>query len=761
MTQTLATGPMAQAIGWALLHLLWQGALVAAALAGVRAVLPERSANLRYAASCAALVLIVVLGVGTAFRSYVPGPAAQSVVATATHSLRPAVHVAATVALSSVVTAAPNREAVRAFVSAANRMLPAIVMVWLLGVFVCSLRLIVDGLRVRRLVTRGASAARAPWPHVTRRLADALGVRHAIRVLESAAVEVPSVVGLMRPAILLPASTLTGLTPAQIEMIIAHELAHVRRHDFLVNLLQATVETLLFYHPAVWWISACVRAEREHCCDDLAVSVCGNPLQYARALSRLEELRGSPVPLAASAAGGSLLERVRRLVLGSRPAAGNPAKAAAAVAVFSCVALAVVAPSLPGVGHWAIVVPGRSQAWAQSLAERAQATPATAAIRVEHGRARMVADAVPAPAPAPAPASVCTADADAPAAPEESDVVVDPDRDAQDAPQAEPDTDTPRIPLDDLIELGAQNVTPQDVREMRALFPRAPLREIARMRAVGATPALVRALRAAGLEVRTPDDAQGLAALGVTAASVRALREAGVALESARDAQGLAAVGVTPAYVRAMRSAGLALESTADLQGLAAVGVTPEYVEAMRSAGLAIETARDAEGLAAVGVTPRLVRALREAGVAVENARAAQGLAAVGVSPEYVRNMRSAGMAIRTAEDVQGLAAVGVTPRFVRDMRAAGMAVENAHEAQGLAAVGVTPEYVRAMREAGVQLTEARDAQSLRALGITPEFVQKLSRAGYHDLSVEALARLGASGLTGDFVREMSKYRSQ
>ena len=128
------------------------------------------------------------------------------------------------------------------------------------------------------------------------------------------------VVGWLRPVILLPASALTGLTLEQLESILAHELAHVRRCDYLVNALQNTIETLMFYHPAVWWISRCVREEREHCCDDLVVRVCEDRVVYARALFRLEELRGTPARLAFAASGGSLLQRIRRL-LGGAPEA--------------------------------------------------------------------------------------------------------------------------------------------------------------------------------------------------------------------------------------------------------------------------------------------------------------------------------------------------------------------------------------------------------------------------------------------------------
>ena len=103
----------------------------------------------------------------------------------------------------------------------------------------------------------------------------------------------PTVIGWLKPVVLLPASALAALTPQQLEAILAHELAHIRRHDYLVNLLQTLVETLLFYHPAVWWLSRRIRIERENCCDDLAVSLCGDPVAYAAALADLEALRSS------------------------------------------------------------------------------------------------------------------------------------------------------------------------------------------------------------------------------------------------------------------------------------------------------------------------------------------------------------------------------------------------------------------------------------------------------------------------------------
>ena len=141
--------------------------------------------------------------------------------------------------------------------------------------------------------------------------------RRAITLLESTLVDVPTVIGWLKPVVLLPASAVAALSPQQLEAILAHELAHIRRHDYLVNLLQTLVETVLFYHPAVWWLSRRIRIERENCCDDLAVSLCGDPVAYANALADLESLRSETAPthhIAMAATGGALLQRVRRLL---------------------------------------------------------------------------------------------------------------------------------------------------------------------------------------------------------------------------------------------------------------------------------------------------------------------------------------------------------------------------------------------------------------------------------------------------------------
>ena len=199
---------------------------------------------------------------------------------------------------------------------AIERMLPLLVTLWIAGLCFCSIRLLGGLAVVARVKRHHTSPASHEWQQRLAALAHRMRVRgrDAISLRVCANIRTAAVIGWLRPVILVPASALTGLAPHQMEAVLAHELAHIRRHDYLVNLLQSVVETLFFYHPAVWYLSRRVRLEREHCCDDDAVAVVGDPVTYAGALTDLEMLRHGAPALAMAANGGSLLRRVERLL---------------------------------------------------------------------------------------------------------------------------------------------------------------------------------------------------------------------------------------------------------------------------------------------------------------------------------------------------------------------------------------------------------------------------------------------------------------
>ena len=327
---------LVQCLGWTLVNFLWQGAVIAGLLAACLRCLRRASANLRYLASCAAMLLIALTPVMTFYLLTEQGPVATREPVTKTFSVTykdaRIVPLTANVPLKTPVVEKPIAEK-PGLSERLEKFLPWLVAGWCAGVLAFSCRLLAGWLQIKRLERTASVALPRGWPERLAQLARRAGVSRPLRLLQSLRVEVPTVIGWLRPVILLPAACLAGLTPAQLEAILAHELAHIRRHDYLINLLQNAVETLLFYHPAVWWVSRRMREEREHCCDDLAVKICGDAIGYARALATLEEMRPAPAQLALAASGAPLLARIRRLLGKPERSAVRPAWPLAGIVV--------------------------------------------------------------------------------------------------------------------------------------------------------------------------------------------------------------------------------------------------------------------------------------------------------------------------------------------------------------------------------------------------------------------------------------------
>jgi len=323
-----------ETLGLALLHSLWQGLIIGAAFHIVNRI-PNR-ADTRYWMSVIALFVLAACVPATwAWLLSGAGPDPGS----------------GGYAIAVPVPAEPVADSAGESLSAAGNASPMlwVATVWLIGVIIVASRTLRQWSKLGDL-RRGAdfTGARAFGPTLDR-LQTALGLDTRVRVALSGRVSVPVVVGWITPVILLPTSIALGLPRVQLEMILAHELAHLRRGDHWINLLQIAVETLLFYHPVAGWISHRIRIERELACDDLAVNVTGQRLAYVEMLAALERSRpgqpGSPV-LALGVDDGQILTRVRRLVAGPEP--GRHRGAVSALATLALVAAGAVA--LPMVG---------------------------------------------------------------------------------------------------------------------------------------------------------------------------------------------------------------------------------------------------------------------------------------------------------------------------------------------------------------------------------------------------------------------------
>jgi uncharacterized protein (TIGR03435 family) len=313
--QMLSSDAWVERLGWTLVHFLWQGLAIALLYAVARRVVARRtSANGLYLLACVALGAMMAAPLitwelmrppdtspGAAYQIWGVPPAPST---------------------SSVAGAATLPDSVRATVPNVQpaQFLAWVVIVWLVGAAVLWVRLAggwVVAARMRSMLVR-----RAPpeWQETLGKLGAQIGLPRPVRLLVSALVQAPTVVGWLRPVVLVPVGALGGLPAEHMEALLLHELAHIRRHDYLVNMLQSVAEALLFYHPAVWWVSGHIRAVRELCCDDVAVSVFGDALTYARALAHLESCQPAHLGATLAANGGSLAHRIARLLGHSRPA---------------------------------------------------------------------------------------------------------------------------------------------------------------------------------------------------------------------------------------------------------------------------------------------------------------------------------------------------------------------------------------------------------------------------------------------------------
>lgn len=524
------------ALGWTLLHFCWQASAIALVYGAIDMAFRNAGSRMRYGLAVAALLAMVLTAAATLIHELTAIRLAAPDISVTDVSGNVRINITGE-ALANVTGNALDIGA----------LLPWLDLVWLAGVLCLTLRALGGYYVLRRFV-------RATDPHVPEHLTalvhalcTRLGITRRVALRLSAHACGPFVVGVVRAVIVVPVSALTALSPAQLEAVLAHELAHIRRADFLWNILQTIVETLFFFHPAVWWIGRRLRAERELCCDDMAVAVCGDPVTYAAALVTLERVR--PAHRLAPALNGhdsgtGLRARITR-ILGSEPQ--RPRRIAPLLAAAAGIASLLLFSPLP----YARAADGVSSKPRQP--PRATTAPHRPSVSVRFG-ARTTVSVVdrsanqPAPPPAPKPL--------AKAAP---------------APATSPE--------------------PEDYAgAMRNAGYADDDRYLQSMQQDGVPPDYVRSLAAFDLGTPIARQIRTLWTRGVRAADIRALQEAGAAPSDWRDVVGFSLYGVTPAFIRAMRAAGFDRIEPGKLIMLGKLGVTPDYARAAKQADPTLDT---------------------------------------------------------------------------------------------------------------------------------------------------------------------------
>lgn len=314
-TIDLLAHPILQALGWGVLHFLWQGALLALMLKGMFWLF-RFSPSARYLLSWSTLLVMLAIFISTTVLSYqyihvhdeprlIHAPVDDEIVRLPLTSVSTE---------GSAVPLLDNHSETPLLVLFQQSLAASIVWLavgWALGFFVLLLKLI-GGWAYLQYLIRTSVMASDHWQCYTHDLAHRLGMATRVVVRESNRVRSVFTANWLRPVILMPAGLLTGLRPDHLEAVLLHELAHIRRYDYVFNLIQSLIEAVLYFHPAVWWVSHQARIAREHRCDDIAVAACGNSLTYAKALTDAQSF--AMVSLTSSLGGASLFDRVARLL---------------------------------------------------------------------------------------------------------------------------------------------------------------------------------------------------------------------------------------------------------------------------------------------------------------------------------------------------------------------------------------------------------------------------------------------------------------
>jgi len=559
--------PHLQSLGWTLLHFCWQAAAITLVYWLADLALSKTRSQTRYLLALGAMLLMLASALATLAYEETRGnpelfsPSAFASVANATVG-------------SDISTEPPPNwagAATQPVLLQLSRFLPWLDVAWLLGVACLSIRTIGGW----RMIERLRRSALGEAPEAVRanfaRLCKRLGITSQVSLRISEHVQGPLAMGIVRSLIILPASALMALTPEQLEAVLAHELEHVRRADYFWNLILTTVETLFFFHPAVWWLGGRVRQQRELCCDDAAVQACADPLIYATALLRLEERRSQQLSLAMALDGhrssSGLRARISR-VLGEangeeRSRELTPLPLAPVFAVFLLVLL--TGPQLFA------RLPNTMRAPTAPTAS----TSAPSGVRLPPPAASPVAAAAPVePVPTP-----------------ENDNAVEPstapaDAAGQGAGQG--------------IGLGAGASGPANAEQQ----PTPPNASAPRTDYIDG-------MRAAGYDVDI-DKYIAMKIQGITPEYAKAMANVGFGKPSAGDLIAMKIQGVTPEYVSELHAAGLQPGSIGDLISYRIFHVTPEFLAGMKAAGFDSIPPGKVIALRVQGVTPEYAKTVKQ-----------------------------------------------------------------------------------------------------------------------------------------------------
>jgi beta-lactamase regulating signal transducer with metallopeptidase domain len=706
------------ALGWTLLHFCWQGTAIAVVFAVIDRITSDATSKVRYFVALAAFMLmpVIVMATFTEELRVANRAATTQTTNTATPMTAQAIEGAAQILSSLHLSAKPKptlhplplasslEESTDWLTMRADRILPWVDAVWLVGVLFLALRSIGGWWHLGLVRQRAQRMVPQEVERAFLRLCQQIQVGRRVVLRASDEVISPLAMGVWRATVILPISAVLSMPREELEAVIAHELGHIRRWDFLWNLVQTAVESVLFFHPAVWWLGRTVRDRREVCCDEIAVRNCPDATVYARALLRLEEQRTVKLRMAVAleGCGGSLLARVKK-VLGEDMALESSMTSGTSVAAVGALIITLLLG--PKISE-AVAAPVTTR-MRPVVAHVMKAIPAAVVSQLDAAGTKLIPPAPKAP--------------QAPVSPKPS------------APVAAPAAPAPQVHTQIFV---SPNIAMSTVRAF--------IGEIDLQESTGTGEG-----QGAGTgSSQATGTSKGTAYLD-------GMRDAGYPLDLNNDLNslvGLKSVGVTPEYAKAMGTTGLGKPTVHDLIALKSMGVTPDYVASLKQSGIAPKDYHEVIAEKSMGLTPQYAAEMKKAfgDLSLHDLIAMKSM---GITPEYATEMKQKGFGNLSARELISMKSLGITPEYAADMKQKGFGDLSVHELITMKSLGVTPEYAAEMKQKGFGDVSVHELISLKAQGITPEYAGWLKQK-FPQATNEELRRAAVFHLDDKFVAD-------
>lgn len=738
-----------EALGWTLIHFCWQAAAIAIVYKLADLAMTTRHSqgrtNARYVLALAALLGMMATSVATlAYEEASHRHVAQRVVSGGATAAQPSLQIIPRPLASIDMPSAPPSP----MRLAASDALPYLDAFWLLGVLCLSVRTFGGWWLIHRL--RRSALQKAPYTLRIGldRIRLQMGIPRFVDLRLSSRITGPLTVGIIRPLILLPVTAITSLSPEQIEVVLAHELAHIRRADYFWNILQTMIETLFFFHPAVWWISRRLREQRELCCDDIALSTCQDPAIYATALLRLEEERkmhlhrNRNLDLAMALDGNqsrvSLRARILRILgdpLGESENQSRDLKPLSLTGIIA--ALVLFLCPLPQVFGSFKAAPKISASIARTVQH---------AIKPHNVLPAPIA-ATPSPVPAPAPSPAPQVEAISPM--------------PVPAPVPEPTPVAAAEPAGLSFGMGqgfgageghgsgqsAAHDNADYIDRMRAAGYDVDLDKYVAMKAQDITPEYAAEMAKAGMGKPSADELIALKVQDVTPDYVSKMRAGGYDGDIGQYIA-MKVQGITPEYAAEMAKAGFDKPSLNNLIAMKVQGISPDYIAKMRAGGY--DGGIDKYiAMKVQGITPEYAAEMAKAGYGKPSVDDLIAMKVQGVSPDYVAKLRANGIEVSSFKEIIPYRIFNVSPEFAAGMKSAGFGSIPQNKLLELRVQGVTPEMAKAAKQ---QFPEATvdDLVQMRIFNIDADFIASAKRHGFTPLTIQKLVKLRISGILDD-----------